>query len=101
MEHEQSTGTHSMMHSEPMPEIWGLLTEEQKKKVAVMRMDMIIQLMEIKSAQTFHPDYLKNITYYQKLNQGKYTTRPFVIYAGDSAQQRESFTLLPWTSEMF
>jgi hypothetical protein len=48
MEHEQSTGTHSMMHSEPMPEIWGLLTEEQKKKVAVMKMDMKIQWMEMK-----------------------------------------------------
>jgi hypothetical protein len=38
MEHEQSTE-----HSEPMTEIWGLLTEEQKKKVAVMKMDMKIQ----------------------------------------------------------
>ena len=37
-----------MMHSEPMPEIWGLLTEEQKKKVAVMKLEMKIQLMEIK-----------------------------------------------------
>jgi hypothetical protein len=48
MEHEQSTGTHPMMHSEPMSEIWGLLTEEQKKKVAVMKMDMKIQWMEMK-----------------------------------------------------
>jgi hypothetical protein len=48
MEHEQSKGTHPMMHSEPMPEIWGLLTEEQKKKVAVMKMDMKIQWMEMK-----------------------------------------------------
>ena len=31
-----------------MAQTWELLTEEQKKKVAVMRMDMIIQLMEIK-----------------------------------------------------
>jgi hypothetical protein len=29
-------------------ETWELLTLEQKKKVAVMRMDMIIKLMEIK-----------------------------------------------------
>ena len=28
--------------------MWELLTVEQKKKVAVMRMDMIIKLMEIK-----------------------------------------------------
>jgi hypothetical protein len=31
-----------------MVEMWELLTVEQKKKVAVMRMDMIIKLMEIK-----------------------------------------------------
>ena len=31
-----------------MAEMWELLTLEQKKKVAVMRMDMIIKLMEIK-----------------------------------------------------
>ena len=48
MEHEQSTGTHPMMHSKQMPEVWGLLTEEQKKKVAVMKMDMKIQWMEMK-----------------------------------------------------
>ena len=48
MEHEQSTGTHPMMHSEPMPEICGFLTEEQKKKIAVMKMDMKIQWMEMK-----------------------------------------------------
>ncbi len=31
-----------------MVEMWELLAVEQKKKVAVMRMDMIIKLMEIK-----------------------------------------------------
>ena len=48
MEHEQSTEHSSMMHSEPMTEIWGLLTEEQKKKVILMKMDMKIQMMEMK-----------------------------------------------------
>jgi len=47
MEHKQST-EHTSMHFEPMTEIWGLLTEEQKKKVAVMKMDMKIQWMEMK-----------------------------------------------------
>ena len=37
-----------MMHAEPMTEMWGLLTEEQKKKVAVMKMDMKIKWMEMK-----------------------------------------------------
>jgi hypothetical protein len=48
MHHEQSTGTHSIMHSEPMSGIWEFLTEEQKKKIALMKVDMKIQLMEIK-----------------------------------------------------
>lgn len=43
---EHSAGTHPMMHDEPISEIWGFLTEEQKKKVAVMKMDMKIQWME-------------------------------------------------------
>ena len=45
---EQSTGTHPMMQSEPMTEMWGLLTEEQKKKIVLMKMDMKIQWMEMK-----------------------------------------------------
>jgi hypothetical protein len=48
MHHEQSTGTHSMMHSEPMSGIWEFLTEEQKKKVALMKMYLKIQFMELK-----------------------------------------------------
>ena len=44
---------HSMVGKGPimqtaMVEMWELLTVEQKKKVAVMRMDIIIKLMEIK-----------------------------------------------------
>jgi hypothetical protein len=44
---------HSMVGKGPimqtaMVEMWELLNVEQKKKVAVMRMDMIIKLMEIK-----------------------------------------------------
>ena len=31
-----------------MDEIWELLTEEQKKTVAIMRMDMIIKVLEMK-----------------------------------------------------
>ena len=48
MHHEQSTGRHSMIHSEPMSGIWEFLTEEQKKKIALMKLDMKIQMMEIK-----------------------------------------------------
>ena len=46
MHHEQSTGTQPIMHAGPIPEFWALLTEEQKRKVAVMKMDMKIQWLE-------------------------------------------------------
>ena len=47
MEHVQST-EHSSMHCGSESEVFGFLTEEQKKKVAVMKMDMKIQWMETK-----------------------------------------------------
>ena len=47
MEHVQST-EHSSMHCGSESEVLGFLTEEQKKKVAVMKMDMKIQWMEMK-----------------------------------------------------
>ena len=37
-----------MIHSKQKPEVWGLLTKEQKRKIAVMKMDMKIQWMEMK-----------------------------------------------------
>jgi|GEM_PF-300729 len=50
---ERPAGTHPMMHAgamsavvELMTEMWGLLTEEQKKKVMFLRMDIITQWME-------------------------------------------------------
>jgi hypothetical protein len=44
---------HSMVGKGPIMqtvtgEMWEILTEEQKKKVALMRMDMIIKWMEVK-----------------------------------------------------
>jgi hypothetical protein len=43
-----------------MTQTWELLTEEQKKKVAVMRMDMITQLMELKISDLEKMTALKN-----------------------------------------
>lgn len=50
---EHSMGTCTMTHSGAMPaivelmtEMWGLLTEEQKKKVMVMRIEIYKQWME-------------------------------------------------------
>lgn len=43
-----SRGTNTMFHAEPMSEIWEILTEEQKKKVALMKMDLKIQWLEMK-----------------------------------------------------
>ena len=39
---------HSIIHAGPIPEFWALLSEEQKRKVAVMKMDMKIQQLEAK-----------------------------------------------------
>jgi predicted 2-oxoglutarate/Fe(II)-dependent dioxygenase YbiX len=36
------------MHAGPIPEFWALLTEEQKRKVAVMEMDRKIQWLKVK-----------------------------------------------------
>jgi hypothetical protein len=47
MEHGHSMEL-SSMHSKQKHEVWGLLTEEQKRKIAVMKMDMKIQWMEMK-----------------------------------------------------
>ncbi|MDP2423934.1 MAG: ATP-binding protein [Bacteroidales bacterium] len=60
-----------------------------------------LQLIEIKSAHTFHSEFAKNIEYYEKLNQDKYLTRNFIVYAGDTAQQRTLFTLTPWNQDLF
>ena len=46
-EEHSMVGKGSIMQT-AMVEMWELLTVEHKKKVAVMRMDMIIKLMEIK-----------------------------------------------------
>lgn len=59
-----------------------------------------LKLVEIKSALTFHSDFVKNLAYFQKLNQGKHNTEAVVIYAGNMVQQRETFTLLPWNAEI-
>jgi hypothetical protein len=47
MEHVQSM-EHSSMHCGSESEVFEFLTEEQKKKVAVMKMDIKIQMMEMK-----------------------------------------------------
>ena len=53
MEQEHSMKSHPMMHAgamsavvEVMKEMWDLLTEEQRKKVMVMRMDILTDWME-------------------------------------------------------
>jgi hypothetical protein len=48
MHEEHSMEAHPMMHCGPMPEIWEHLTEEQKKEIVLMKMDLKIQWMETK-----------------------------------------------------
>ena len=46
--HHDQLPEHPSMHCGSIPEVFGFLTEEQKKKVAVMKMDIKIQMMEMK-----------------------------------------------------
>ena len=57
-------------------------------------------LVEIKSAQTYHDDFMKNIRYYQKLNAGKYRLKATLVYAGSVSQQRTGFELKAWNESI-
>jgi hypothetical protein len=48
--HEGMMGRAQMCH-DSMPEIWEMLTEEQKKEVALMKLDMKIQWLEMKISE--------------------------------------------------
>lgn len=55
--------------------------------------------IEIKSSGTFNKDFLKGITYWQKLTeQSKETTkeRGFVIYTGTQPHKGKDYSLLQW-----
>ena len=45
---EHSMMGHGSIMATAMAEMWELLTTEQKKKVAVMRMDKFIKILEMK-----------------------------------------------------
>lgn len=49
--------------------------------------------VEIKSGKTVSPDYFKGIRYWQKLSG---CPHGYVVYAGQTAQQRTFATVLPW-----
>ncbi|AKB47731.1 hypothetical protein MSKOL_1954 [Methanosarcina sp. Kolksee] len=40
-----------MHHCGSMPEIWEMLTDEQKKEIVLMKMDMKIQWLEMKISE--------------------------------------------------
>lgn len=53
-----------------------------------------LNLVEIKSGQTYQSEMSKNLLYYHSLL--KMETRSFVLYNGKEKQERSNFTLLPW-----
>lgn len=55
-----------------------------------------MHLIEMKSAQTYHSDFTKNINYYVKLNAGNYKLNLITIYTGNVQQQRANMQLIPW-----
>jgi hypothetical protein len=75
MNKEHSMGTLPMMHPaaivELMTEVWGLLNEEQKKKVMAMRIDIITQLMEaeISNEKRINAVKEKAIAYHREIQE--------------------------------
>jgi tetrahydromethanopterin S-methyltransferase subunit C len=75
MDKENSMGPLPMMHPaaivELMTEVWGLLTEEQKKKVMKMRIDIINQLMaaEVSNEEKINEIKKKAIAYHQEIQE--------------------------------
>ncbi|MFH1632422.1 MAG: DUF4143 domain-containing protein, partial [Chloroflexota bacterium] len=53
-----------------------------------------LNLVEIKSGQTYQRGMSKNLLYYQSLLNVE--TNNFVLYDGQQKQNRSDFTLLPW-----
>jgi predicted AAA+ superfamily ATPase len=51
--------------------------------------------MEIKSARTFDPDWLRGIRSFTKASP-KPCRKALVIYGGEESQSRSEFTLIPW-----
>ena len=51
--------------------------------------------IEIKSGKTIQNNFFKGIKYYQKLSSSKIG---YVIYGGNTIQNRTNTTVLPWNS---
>lgn len=52
------------------------------------------QLIEIKSAMTYNPDFIKNINYFKKLSLAKDIA--FIVNSSDESQKRTDFTIVSW-----
>ena len=53
-----------------------------------------LKIIEVKSSQTFSADFLKNITYFSKINPNEKSN--YLIYAGRDKQTRNQCAILPW-----
>jgi predicted AAA+ superfamily ATPase len=49
--------------------------------------------VEIKSSQTFHPDFLKGLLYWEKITGNK---KGYIVYGGDTSQTIKAKKILPW-----
>jgi predicted AAA+ superfamily ATPase len=55
-----------------------------------------MKAIEIKSAQTIHPDLFRQLTYWDKLTKSRAQSSSFLVYRGEEDQKRDFVTLLPW-----
>ncbi len=53
-----------------------------------------LKIIEVRSSQTFSADFLKNITYFSKINPNEKSN--YLIYAGRDKQTRNQCAILPW-----
>ena len=56
-----------------------------------------LMAIEIKAGATVKNDFFKGLTYWRKLT-GNSTKNNFIIYGGDSIQERSDATVLTWNS---
>ena len=52
-----------------------------------------VSLIEIKSSQTYIPDFYKGIDYFNKHKSAKHNV---IVYGGSEFQKRTNFHLVPW-----
>ncbi len=83
-------------HAGRVPSVGFLRDKEGHEIDAIVESGNILHAIEAKSGQTIPSDAFKGLDFWRpKLLPGK-TSRSWLVYGGDTAQHRETVTVLPW-----